>query len=172
MSDAISKLYITGDITMESFNEFSMRLRECELEGDKVVQLEIISEGGDAYAGLAYFDRIRNSKVEIRGVATGLVASAASIIFIACHKRFMTKNAWLMVHEDTLSGIDDKKVSEIEKEARHARRMEDQWCELFNSVTIISKDYWAGLNRCETYLSSSDCDFLGILDGVVGKTKK
>lgn len=160
-------LYITGEITPESYNEFSRKVRLLEVKGVKRVVLEIISEGGDAYSALAYFDRIQSSQIEFVGIATGLVASAATLIFIGCEQRYMTNSAWLMIHEDSLSGLDNSKVSQLERETKHARRMEDQWSSLFAFCTKVTKLKWDALAKTETYMDADECYKLGILDGIV-----
>jgi len=163
----IPTLYITGDIDSEAFTRFSRKIKRYEREGKKKLNLELISEGGDAYSALAFYDLIKRTPIEITAVATGLVASAATLIFIACSKRYMTKNSYLMVHEDSLSGIEDGKVSQIEKEAKHARRLENQWDALFYESTAISETYWCKLNKEETFLSAEECRKLCIIEGIL-----
>lgn len=160
-------IVIAGEINDESFGEFSKELAEYEKSGCKKVMLEITSEGGSATAALAYYDKIKSSTMEIHGVVYGLAASAASLIFIACNKRYMSRNSWFMVHEDSLSDIDGKKVHEIEKEALHARRMEDQWCDLFYASTGTPVSTWKELNKNETYMTAEECLKLGFIDGVL-----
>lgn len=161
------KLYVTGEINSEAFNTFSVELTEFEqlclnkkVEGH--VQLEICSDGGDAYAALAYYDRITASPVQIHGIILGIAASAASLIFMACTTRDMGRSAWLMVHEDSTSDLSGK-VSELEKEINHSRRLENQWAQLFVSVSDIPLDQWIRLHKAETYLNREDCSYLGIL---------
>lgn len=160
-------IVIAGEITSELYGEFSSKLRAYEKKKYKEVNIEISSGGGDPYSALAFYDRIKTTRLVTNITATGLVASAATLIFIACTRRFMTQNSWLMVHEDTISGIDYLKVSQVEKEAAHARRLEDQWVKLFFQSTAISKDYWTDVNKKETYFSSVDCLNLGIIEGLV-----
>lgn len=160
--------YITicGDITDESFGVFLRKVRKLRSEGVTKVHLVISSEGGSATAAMAYFDLMTHTDMDLvfTGHATGLVASAASLIFMACDKRYMSENAWFMVHEDSLSEIDDLKVHEIEKAVLHARRLEVQWCELMAQVSKVPVSKWAELHKNETYLSKKECLKLGILD--------
>lgn len=160
-------IIVAGDIDSDSYGHFSEALRELEMKGYKELGIELSSGGGDAYSALAFYDRIQSTPIIINITATGLVASAATLIFVAGAKRYMTKNAWLMVHEDTISGIDNLKVSQLEKEAKHARRLEEQWVELFFKSTGIRHKIWENYNREETYLTSEECLKLGFIDGIV-----
>lgn len=161
----VHKIYVTGEITDESFHLFSKSISKIERmrDGEKVL-VEIISEGGSATAALAYYDRIDKSQLIFIGKATGLVASAASLIFMACDQRRMTENAWLMVHEDSTTDEESKPIHAREKEIAHSRRLEKQWCTLMAGCSTISLSKWEELHKNETYLSRADCMELGILD--------
>jgi ATP-dependent protease ClpP protease subunit len=158
---------IIGEISNESYLDFHLALTKFEKDQKrKTLDIQIVSEGGDAYAALAYYDRIRRSQLTLTTIATGLVASAASLIFVAGKIRYMTPNAWLMVHEDSLSGIEDLKVYQVEKEAIRGRRLENQWCNLMTEATGIPVNIWAKLHKKETYLSAKKCLEMGIIGGI------
>lgn len=167
MSKLNRKIYISGEINNDLFIRFSRKLALLEKESDDRVEIEIISEGGDSYTALAFFDRIYSSKCMITTKAYGLVASAATLIFAAGDNRLIGKNAWLMVHEDSISGLDDKKVSEIEKDAKHSRIIENQWCTILEATTTTPFEIWEQLNKEEAYLSAAQCIELGIADAFI-----
>lgn len=157
-------IQMIGSINEEAFASFSKKLRKYERnQSIKEVLIELSSEGGSAYDALAFFDRIRGTRLSVTITATGLVASAAVLVFMAGDKTRMTPSAWLMVHEDTVGGLKNKKVHEIEKEVGHSRRLENQWCELLASVSHVSFEAWVDLHRSETYLNQEECRNLGLL---------
>lgn len=160
-------MYVTGEVTAEAYNKFSRRLTRLISEGITNVTLEIISEGGDAYSALAYFDLIRASNVNFVGVASGLVASASTLIFLGCHQKQIRPNAYLMLHEDSIGGIENLQVSDIERVAKHGRRLEDQWSFLLSTVTPLSKERWDALHAEELFLSADDCVKLGIVNSIL-----
>lgn len=163
-------IYITGEITVESFMRFQKKLNLI-LEETQQVYVELNSEGGDAYAAMAYFDLIqRKNKNPGRAVnvtATGLCASAAVLILAAGKRRYMTKSAWVMVHEDTTPIRKGMQVSAVEKEAKHARRLEVQWAELLADVTSATSVYWEELHKNETYLNAKECLELGLIEEII-----
>jgi ATP-dependent Clp protease, protease subunit len=156
---------IAGEINEESFAEFVSSTSKSTR-----VNILLISEGGCSHSAMAYYDYIiamRNKGCHFSVTATGLVASAATLILAACQDRYMTENAWVMVHEDSLSGLDDKKVWELEKEIKHSRRLEDQWVKLMYEATGISIDTWKELHKNETYLNAKECVALGLIKEIV-----
>ena len=64
----------------------------------KVVNVEINSPGGDAFAGLAIYNALKSSGKEIVVKVMGVAASAASLIAMAGDKIIMPKNTFMMVH--------------------------------------------------------------------------
>lgn len=70
-----------------------------EYEDEKSIYLHICSNGGDVYPTLAVIDHIGNSSVKIITINEGCVASAGVLITLAGHKRYITKNSYMLIHE-------------------------------------------------------------------------
>lgn len=166
-------IIIAGEINEESFKEFYSEVSSYTASPrnrNNLINITLLSEGGCSHSAMAYYDLImtkRSQGCKFSVTATGLVASAATLIMAACETRYMTENAWVMVHEDSLSGLDDKKVWEMEKEIRHSRRLEDQWVKLMHESTGISIDTWQGLHKNETYMDAQECLELGFISEIV-----
>ena len=71
-----------------------------QLKGKDHVTVHINSVGGDFYAGLAIYNRLRSMNISVTTVNDGLAASAGSIIFMAGDKGQRKVNAGsnLMIH--------------------------------------------------------------------------
>ena len=71
-----------------------------QLQGKDHVTVHINSVGGDFYAGLAIYNRLRNLNISVTTINDGLAASAGSIIFMAGDKGQRKVNAGsnLMIH--------------------------------------------------------------------------
>jgi ATP-dependent Clp endopeptidase proteolytic subunit ClpP len=71
-----------------------------QLKGKDHVTVHINSVGGDFYAGLAIYNRLRNMNISVTTINDGLAASAGSIIFMAGDKGQRKVNAGsnLMIH--------------------------------------------------------------------------
>lgn len=162
---AEKRIFIVGDINDEAYREFSEQLREAEFTKYKVV-VELSSGGGDSYAALAFYTRIRSSCKPITVEAYGYVASAAVLILAAGHDRRIAKDSWVMVHEDTISELSGD-VTALERETRQYRNLENQWNDLLAKHTITSADEWARMHKATTYLTANQCLALGLVNEVI-----
>jgi ATP-dependent protease ClpP protease subunit len=161
-----ARIQIIGAIDEVQFTSFSEALSEYEEAGTKRVRVELSSEGGNAYDALAFYSRMRLSPCEITVVAFGLVASAAVLILAAGDTRIMTRESWVMVHEDSVRKMSGK-VTEVEKFGRHMRRLEDQWNRLLAKSSTLSAEGWGSLHKAETYLMPEDCLKHGLIERII-----
>ena len=63
------------------------------------IKLHINSYGGSVFAGLSAVDYIKNSKIPIHTVIDGCAASAATLMSCVAERRYMHKNACMLVHQ-------------------------------------------------------------------------
>ena len=162
------KIIIAGGIDWETYEKFSSELEAFESENDSPtldVVVEVASGGGDAIVALAISARMRNSPCLIRTVCYGQASSAASLILASGDYRVITKEAWVMVHED--SGEVTGDVVGMEVEIKQKRRLEKQWCKLMAANSDLSAEVWEKLNKRTTYLSADQCMQAGIVDEVI-----
>lgn len=161
------KIYLSRDIDEEAFQEFCERMDELEHESSDPVEIVLNSIGGNALDAIAFLGRIRTSPCQITVTVFGLVGSAAVLVLAAGDYRRMSKESWMMVHEDSAS-YKDLSTSEIEKQAAIARLLENQWSTLLSELTDTKKEVWLDLHkRGDLYLNSEDCVVLGIVHEVI-----
>jgi len=48
---------------------------------------------------------IKLSRTPVYGIALGMVASAASIVYLGCHRRYALPNAYFILHRGSCEGI-------------------------------------------------------------------
>lgn len=118
---------ITGELTYEIVHYIMKWNREDkdipEMERQPI-RLMFDSPGGDLDAQAAICSVIELSKTPVVGIAIGLVASAASLIYLSCHMRLALKSSYFILHkgsaalsgdfENIMNSIDDYK-KEVEK---------------------------------------------------------
>ncbi len=98
-------LYLQGEIDDKSLSVQRMILRwnledrGVPVEARKPIKLVIYSEGGDADVMWSLVDTIEASETPVHTINVGMAASAAGIIFLAGHKRLMTRRARMLIHE-------------------------------------------------------------------------
>lgn len=88
------------------------------------IKIFINSPGGDLTICDLIIDTIRMSKTPIYAIGTGMVASAASLIYLSCHKKYLFPNAHLILHDgsaviggsgrDVINAVEDYK-KQLEK---------------------------------------------------------
>ena len=102
--------YISDDINNSSIGSLTFNLlfllqQDDEKEAKEKdfkrepIKLYINSYGGSVYDMWALIDIITNSKTPIYTYCTGYAMSAACNIFLAGHKRFVSKHAILLYHQ-------------------------------------------------------------------------
>ncbi len=166
--DYSRKINIIGDIDEEMYSAFVDSLDGMsEIDPDCDITIELSSHGGDAMIAIAIFDRIRLHKGEVTVIAIGPVFSAAVLILAAGDKRLMTKNSWVMLHEDTVVVDEDMRVSQVERQSKNARLLEEQWNRLLASKSRRINDFWRNSHVIETYMTADECKECGLVDKVV-----
>jgi ATP-dependent protease ClpP protease subunit len=78
------------------------------------IYLHINSGGGSLFAAFSTIDTIINSQIPIVSIIEGSGASAATLISIVCHERFITENSYMLIHQ--LSSFNKGKYDEMKDE--------------------------------------------------------
>ena len=110
---------ITGELTHELVHYITKWNREDkdipEIDR-KPIRLFFDSPGGDLDAQAAICSIIELSKTPVIGIAIGMVASAASYIYLSCHVRLALKSSYFILHKGSaaLSGDFDNIMSSID----------------------------------------------------------
>ena len=91
----------------------------------KPIYLMFNSPGGNIDAQAAICSAIELSKTPVIGVAIGMVASAASLIFLSCHCRLALKSSYLILHKGSaaLSGDFDNIMNSINDYKKEVEKM-------------------------------------------------
>lgn len=97
-----------GDSTLDLIQYIIKWNREDKgipVEERKPIRLIIFSEGGSMDVEESIVSFIRLSKTPVYGIAAGMVASAASLIYLSCHKKFAIPNAYFLLHKGSCHGL-------------------------------------------------------------------
>ena len=101
------------------------------------VYLHINSYGGSIYNAYTVVDTIKNLRVPVYSIIDGCAASAGTIISVVCNKRFISENAYMLIHQ--LSSRMWGKMSEIEDEYKHLNVLMNQFTQLYGKYAKIPK---------------------------------
>ena len=124
----------------------------------KPIYLHINSYGGGVFAAFAAIDFIKNSEIPVHTIIEGASASAATLISVVGAKRYMSKNASMLIHQ--LSSWAQGKMNELEDEFNNLEDMMEHIKSIYVDHTKLKKaeltkllkhDRWWDFNKCKKY---------------------
>lgn len=137
-----NNLYFTGEIDATSAHKFRYLLHEIEKERrdltDKGCTIYINSNGGSCTAGLLMYDALRNSSLDITLIASGFVASSATIVMLGSDKRKCTANTTFLVHN--LSTYVSGTLSYVRSNVAYSEMLLQQFSDIYSKYTKITKN--------------------------------
>lgn len=147
-----SNLYFTGDIDETSAYRFMYLLHEIEKSKsdyvDKTCNLYLTSNGGSCTSGLLMYDALRSSSLDITVIASGFIASSATIVILGSDKRKCTANTNFLVH--SLSTCVSGTLAYVKSNVAHSEMLFQQFVDIYSKHTKITKD----MMQQETFLSA------------------
>lgn len=79
--------------------------KDIPVESRKPIRILFNSPGGNLDVEETVVSIIKLSKTPVWGIAIGMVASAASLIYLSCHKRFALPNAYFIFHRGSCQNL-------------------------------------------------------------------
>jgi len=137
----------------------------------ETLEIEINSPGGSILDGYRVYHSLmgmRERGVKVVATGNGIVASMASVIFMAADERRITNGTRIMIHEAQQSISGDS-----EDHARAAKildEMSDEIAEIYAGVTGASKDDMRKLMKAETWMGATEAIERKFADSIVGKS--
>jgi len=162
-----STMYLSYEIDQDQLYAVQTRFDNFVTVNPKQdITLNITSYGGDVYAMLGTIDYFKSLPVKVNTHCVGACMSAAAVI-LACGtgKRSMTENSTVMVHEG--SAFESGKTSDVLKGADHLKKLQNNINRIMGDVTNKSTEFWEGVSKSDTYLTSDECLEYGIIDEII-----
>jgi ATP-dependent protease ClpP protease subunit len=159
------KFVISGELC--GFGEFDTVLSECEGKKEKKLELHICSEGGDIFLSRAIMARILQSPLDIHAYGYGAVMSGAVLPFVVCKKRYLSRHAWMMIHDtQTIGDNETKNTTQISQEANFNIKFDDQDYRFLAEYTNKSYSYWKKRikGKGDIYIHPEEALKLGLCD--------
>ena len=157
---------INEDVCLEAC-EFIIK-SNFTFHASKILTVMINSPGGDVYDGFGIIDLMGSSRLRIRTVAIGSIASMGAVIFTAGTpgQRIMTKNAYMMTHQ--FSQSQDAKYHKLVATREHEDEIHNRFVKHFVSTTKMNerevKDIILGPS--DKWLNAEECLKLGLCDKI------
>ena len=128
------------------------------------IKLYLTTHGGLVHAAFSVVDCIRAMKVPVHTYVSGYVASAGTLISLAGAKRYITPNAFMMIHE-IRSGFWGR-YSEVRVEHENITKLMDHVTKYYLERTKITKEKLAEMLRTDNDLTAAESKELGLVDEI------
>lgn len=119
-------IYFRDDVSMESVGKLTQLIDAYNRSFDEVaktckfgvidplpIYLHITSYGGDLLAGFLAYDYIKGSRIVVHTISEGYTVSSGSVMFMAGHRRMMTRNSYFLAHQLSQSSYGSSKFADI-----------------------------------------------------------
>jgi len=178
----VNEYYLYNDISMKSIQgllkfiknaekRWSLFLLETadlvEKAEPKPLKIFINSNGGDVFAAIPLIDAIKNCKIPVHTYVEGMAASAASLISMVGHKRFITKNSFMLIHE-LRTGVQGT-YSDIMDEKENCDKLMTVIKKIYLERTAgkLESDILEKILKRDIILTSDECLNYGLVDEVI-----
>lgn len=165
-------IYFNNDITPDTAFELNKELRGVEMKIKNVsttlniksepIYLHLTTDGGFIYSALSIIDCIESLSLPVYTVIDGFVASAGTLISLAGEKRFMCKNAYMLIHE-LRSGVWGK-MTEIDEEYSNLKKLMNHLIKIYTKKTNITKKELEGILKKDIIWNIKECIQNGLVD--------
>lgn len=166
-------IWITGAIECQAYNwveniiEWNRADEGIDPKDRKPIKIYIDSEGGVVNAAKILVQVIKLSKTPIYGITMGLCASAASMIFLACHKRYCLGTSTFLIHQGSCSNLEGS-YSEINAFMQNYRKEVEELAAFYKEHTNYEPEYIDDkLSKGDWYISTDEAISNGLVDEIV-----
>ena len=171
-------IYFYADVDTDRCLDLIRRIREVDNELRRQGQsrmlpedfpaipiwLHIQSNGGEVFTGLNIADQLQKIESPIYSIVEGVSASAATLISLACSKRYILPSSFMLIHQ--VSSHHWGKYSEFEDEKRLLDMLMDRLVKFYSSTTKMSPAKVKKLLDRDSWFSAQECVELGLADEI------
>ena len=164
------KLFIEGEITEETANEFIQKLMYMKKEKpEEKIRIYVNSRGGEVNAGMLIYDAIKGLKNEADIICIGIAASMAAIILAGGQKghRFILPHSKVMIHEPLVAGGIGGSATTIQRTAESILETKRVSVELLASDTGKSVEDVEKAISFDNFMNAQEAVAFGICDGII-----
>ena len=157
-------IYFYEDIDREQILElisqikdlnYVLQIQAFQYNFQPCINLHLYSNGGDAFMGLSAYDFIKSNPIPIYTYIDGMIASAATFIYLAGHKRFMSENSTVLIHQISTSFWG--KFEDLKDECTNSTELMKIVKKIYNSHTTMKKKQLDEILKRELLLTYNDC---------------
>lgn len=134
--------------------------------GKNDITIRLNSPGGDAFMGIAIYNRLKRHEGKVTIYVDGWACSAASVIAMAADELIMGLGSMFMFHE--ASNIVWGTKTEMRKEADILEELEEGIIDIYMTKSNVSRDEVRAKLDAETWLSAKSTVEIGFANSTEG----
>ena len=148
-------------------HESAMMTEELQLESPPAVRLYIQSSGGSLLPTWGVINEITScaSSVAVDSYIVGFAASAATLISVACRRRFAGEHSIMLLHQ--LSAGAEGKLAAMHDQFSNLEMFDAKMKQLYLKHTRISEKELNQLLQHDLWLDAEKCLKIGLIDKIV-----
>lgn len=138
-------------------NELLHKYLDLGIRRRPEIRIFIRSDGGDIHSGLSAMDTIQNmDRVKVKTIADGICASAATFILLGGHRRYMTPNSYIMIHQLNMDGTWGK-FEDFKDQLANLQQFMDRFRKIYLEETKIPSEKLEEILKRDVYMDSNKC---------------
>ena len=126
------------------------------------IWLHVSSPGGYLYFAFSVADNIKQIKTPIYSVAEGSCASSATVITMACKKRFIQPSAVMLIHQFRTRS--EGKFEELQDDMKNSELAMKSLIDFYKRNTNLSEKKLSKLLQRDMFFSAEECIKMGFAD--------
>lgn len=159
-------IHIHGDIGQSEENPDGVTLANVISQVKKQANatsllVEINSPGGNLQTGFDIFNYLKSTGLPIKTVGKGMVASVATVIFMAGTTRVLQQGTIFMVHLPTLPQINGGNADYVAQLGKEMQEVENRVLKFYSQHLSLDKETLKNLMKNDTFLSEQEVFSLG-----------
>lgn len=129
------------------------------------IWLHIQSEGGELFTGLNVADQLRTINTPIYSIVEGVCASAATLISMACTRRYIAQGSFMLIHQ--LSSWGAGTYQQLQDDQHINDMLMNRLYSFYSTRTKLSKTKVKQLLSRDTWFDSNECLANGLVDEIL-----
>lgn len=170
-----NNIYFQDEISIETADILKKELREMEEHLLQVaskysmesppIRLHITSCGGSIIAANSIIDCMAELKIPVHTIVDGYAASAATLISIYGDKRYIKKNASMLIHQ-LRSGMWGK-MSEIDDDYKNIKKTHERIKDMYEEKTLLTRKELVKILKHDLDWDAEECLEKGLVDEII-----
>lgn len=172
----LNQIFFYDDVTKQTIYNLNRQL-DISAKSSQILQISynlkeapplelyVGSDGGEVFSAFSAVDRIISSPVPIHSYVEGMAASAATLLTVCAHKRFIRKNSFMLIHE--VRGGLWGPFEEIKEEVKNLELVMSYIKSIYLKHTKFTESDLDDVLKQDLYLDAHDCLKYGLVDEIV-----